>query len=187
MANILTWITNIISIASKFGPVLSWLLTMFPQMGIIPKLLAILDKVNKNPNYPLLDLLKDIADLFSNSVVPQPMPPGMAGVSGAPMYHEVFSTQQCTAAYHMLPDDIKQHTIDLVNKGNAAEVASIPWPAITTIWSIFGPWAQKMIELFIQSWLSKRGPAITALKAQLKAHVVAPAAPIPPMPPAVAP
>lgn len=174
MTNILTWITNIINLASKFGPVLSWLLTMFPQMGVVQKLLAILDKINKDPNYPLLSVLKDIADLFSNAVVPQPMPPGMAGVSGAPMFHEVFTAQQCTSAYHLLPENIKQHTIDLCNKTNPAEVSSIPWPAITTIWSIFGPWAQKMIELFIESWLAKRGPAIVALKAQAKAHVIAP-------------
>lgn len=182
MMDLIKWVTNAIGIISKLGPVFSWIMTMFPKMAFVPKLLAILDKINKDPNYPLLSVLKDIAELFADSVTPQPMPPGMAGVHGAPMFHEVFSTQQCTSAYHMLPDDIKQCAIDSCSKLNPNEVSAIPWPTITTIWSIFGPWAQKMIELFIQSWLAKRGPAIVALKAQAAANTLAPAAPPPVVP-----
>ncbi len=177
MMNIITWITNAISIVSKLGPVFSWIMTMFPKMAFVPKLLAILDKINKDPNYPLLSVLKDIADLFADSVTPQPMPPGLAGVHGAPMYQEMFSTQQCTSAYHMLPDDIKQCAIDACSKIDSTEVSAIPWPTITAIWSIFGPWAQKMIELFIESWLNKRTAAIASIQKQ---------AALPAAPPAVA-
>ena len=167
--NIVTWITNALSMITKFGPVLGWVLKLFPQMGFATKLLAILDKMEKDPKYPFLDVLKDVADLFSDAVTPQPMPPGVGGTVGAPDYYEVFSANESASAYHALPDNVKQLVIDKCNSINPDEVGAIPWPAVTTIWTLFGPFAQKILELFISSWLIKRTKAIMGIKARIAA------------------
>ena len=174
------WITTIFSFLSKAGPVLSWILQLFPQTDILKKIMDIINKISANPNYPIVNLLQDIADLFSNAVTPQPMPPGMAAATGGPLFHEVFSCSECTKAYHMLPDDVKQKTIETCGKlaKDPQMVGSIAWPVITSIWTMFGPLAQKIIDLFLASWLNKRTAAIAAIQKQ---------AALPAAPPAVAP
>ena len=56
------WITTIFSFLSKAGPVLSWILQLFPQTDILKKIMDIINKISANPNYPIVNLLQDIAD-----------------------------------------------------------------------------------------------------------------------------